>query len=74
MIVGTSPVKVGHRQTPYTCRKASKTPSRKEGVFYCAVRKMKNHQAQPCKKLTVRVGFSVKFQRAIFICINKTID
>jgi hypothetical protein len=39
MIVGTAPVKVGHRQTPYTPAginpPALKTPSQKEGVFYC---------------------------------------
>src|SRR3569833_2455688 len=36
MIVGNSPVKVGHRQTPYPHPTVHKTPSNLEGVFYCA--------------------------------------
>src|SRR3569623_2150446 len=35
MIVGNSPVKVGHRQTPYSRPAVHKTPSNLEGVFYC---------------------------------------
>ncbi|MDP1646572.1 MAG: hypothetical protein Q8L71_13955, partial [Thiobacillus sp.] len=47
MIVGTTPVKVGHRQTPYpytsgTCAPwVHKTPSQKEGVFYWVRVKLK---------------------------------